>query len=213
MTRNVGQIENNALDSSLKKDLFLTTVGIVHCFIINCHVLYLKNQTKYELITFIIQNTSDIFTHVCHKHLWFGVTGITINAAKLALFSIEVFDALLVLGIAASVRFYKMGVHLIMHTIQPMSGKFQDWPYKNGRVYLHCGTKDLFWNTFLLCQYTACGISGRLWSSTVKHFLQHWRALLSWSSEWPEYQHNSGLPMHDAVMGIRKKLQGAVWRM
>jgi hypothetical protein len=90
-----------------------------------------ENQTEYELITFIIQNTNDLFTHVCHKHLCFGVRGININAAKLALFCVVVFGTLLVLGIAASVRFYTVDIHLIMYNVQPVSGKFQDWLYKN----------------------------------------------------------------------------------
>jgi hypothetical protein len=94
--------------------------------------LYVENQTKYELITFIIQNTNDLFTHVCHWHLCFDVTGVTMNAAKLTLFCIDVFDTVLVLGIAACVRSYnKIDIHLIMYKVQPVSGEFQEWPYKN----------------------------------------------------------------------------------
>jgi hypothetical protein len=100
--------QNTVLDISPKKYLFLNTVCIVHCFTINWFFFYVENQTKYELITFIIQNTNDLFTHVCHKHLCFGVTVVTTNAAKLALFCVEVNGTLPVLGIAASVCSYKI---------------------------------------------------------------------------------------------------------
>jgi hypothetical protein len=56
---------------------------------------------------------------------------VTMNATKLALFCIVIFGILLVLGIAVSIRFYTMDMHLIMYKVQPMSGKFQEWPYKN----------------------------------------------------------------------------------
>jgi len=57
------------------------------------------------------------------------------NAVKLALFCTEVFDTLLVLGIAASVRLYKMDKHLSMYKTQPVSGKFKTGRKNMSTVY------------------------------------------------------------------------------
>ena len=53
------------------------------------------------------------------------------NAAKLALFCTEVFDTLLVLGIASSVGSYKIDIHLIMYKVLPLFGRLQEWLCKS----------------------------------------------------------------------------------
>ena len=71
-------------------------------------------------------------------------------------------------------------------------------------VYLYFCAKDVLWSSFFLHQYTASSITGSLWSSPGKHFLESCRAVLSRLSEWPECEHINGLLMLIIVMGVRK---------
>ena len=80
-------------------------------------------------------------------------------------------------------------------------------------VYLLSGTKDLLRSSVLFCQYSACSISGGLWSRTGKHFLERCIAFWSWSSERPECQRSRGRSARNSVVRIRKKSQGGVWRI
>ena len=56
-------------------------------------------------------------------------------------------------------------------------------------VHLHSGANNLLKKSFLLQQYTTSNVSGGLWSSPGKHFLECCRAVLSRPFEWPECQH------------------------
>jgi len=63
-------------------------------------------------------------------------------------------------------------------------------------VYLHSGAENLLQNIFLLHQYIVFSVSGGLWSSPGKHFLECWRAILS----WPECQRGDDLSVLISVL-------------
>jgi len=69
-------------------------------------------------------------------------------------------------------------------------------------MYLHAKFHPR--NSFILHQFPASSVSEGLESSPGNYFLECCRAVLSWPSEWSEYQHGDSLSMLVSVCEKKK---------